>query len=153
MGHELLTWHGLSRVESCYFCLLDFDDANHFLFQCPSTSFIWNCLSVNLGCNFLYHENWNYRDWILELKHIFSLILTICWFLWKVWNEFLFDGHNLNLIEIIRLALCEFSEGQELTLDRKICHWIKLPKGHLKINVDGSWLIGTSVGGVGYLIR
>lgn len=37
-------------------------------------------------------------------------------------------------------------EGKEVVLDITLCRWIKPPKGHIKVNVDGSWLQELLVG-------
>lgn len=40
-----------------------------------------------------------------------------------------------------------------MTLDTSLCRWTKPQRGYIKANEDGSWLLDSQAGSLGYLIH
>jgi hypothetical protein len=86
----------------CYVCLLEADTLDHILLGCVVAREVWFCCFSLVGIRMdVLDGNENLEVWRLkerkkfrgkERRHFGTLIMAVCWSLWKHRNAFIFNN-------------------------------------------------------------
>ncbi|XP_062014340.1 uncharacterized protein LOC133730842 [Rosa rugosa] len=114
----------------------------------------------------LWRRLWQvgFKEWMLEnalhlKKELFAKLLMIFWALWKNRNDLLWNGTKKSADALVLSSLAWLEDYTKAQLVEKSSHskprktWTPATSGIQKLNVDGSFIPNTTLGGVGGVLR
>ncbi|CAN6272320.1 unnamed protein product [Urochloa humidicola] len=86
----LVRKHIMTDAE-CALCHHPLEDCTHIIFECPFSAQVWSALSIDTAGSHV-STLWTMRPPAsLPTKHFSTLLLLLCWQLWKHRNSVVFD--------------------------------------------------------------
>ncbi|CAL9026169.1 unnamed protein product [Prunus brigantina] len=166
----------LSSSHLCPICLESSESIEHMLVLCPWTSCVW--FGSAIGYRVDVQSFTSLDRWLGSLlrgesmfspnsRWILSVVAFTCWHIWKARCKFVYD--DIPIVPAATrsrasLAVSEFwnvtknpvpgSVGMPIQISPlHPSHWLPPISSYVKINTDGSWKSGSTMAGVGVIIR
>ncbi|GKD98236.1 RNA-directed DNA polymerase, eukaryota, reverse transcriptase zinc-binding domain protein [Tanacetum coccineum] len=119
LPHRLnLSKHGIEiGFILCPICNNNMEPAEHIFFACEIAAQIWHMIRVWCNIDLATPSYSDWRQWLnnvtsshIKKKHLFVIIVTMFWIVWKYQNDPTFNSHHLRKSDIYDyIRLCSFT--------------------------------------------
>ncbi|GKA27514.1 RNA-directed DNA polymerase, eukaryota, reverse transcriptase zinc-binding domain protein [Tanacetum coccineum] len=119
LPHRLnLSKHGIDiGFILCPICNNNMEPAEHIFFACEMAAQIWHMIRIWCNIDLATPSYCDWRQWLdsvtgshIKKKHLFVIIVTMFWIVWKYRNDPTFNSHHLRKSDIYdHIRLCSFT--------------------------------------------
>lgn len=162
---EKLSNKGYSSDMRCLLCSHSFETIGHIICECPTAKAIFTQPPFSLHLN--TPQSFILKEWMLEQATSlsfdkFARLLMFVWTLWKNRNEKLWNEASQPSLVIISATMAwykSFLQANQSPIGLSFCpapqikSWVPRTGNCVLLNVDGSYLPNSNIGGMGGVLR
>ncbi|KAM1944700.1 hypothetical protein ACFX15_012902 [Malus domestica] len=152
----------ICREDTCGFCDKEAETIEYALLMCPRSATVWFGSPLGL-CSFHRSEE-GYGGWKEYMAHnvskeSFELLLVLVWSIWKVHNDFIWNGVDVSPLDTqikVQTWLAKFKKWNDVAPQQssaRIYKWQSPASRWIKCNFDAAWDEKGSTGGCGMVVR